>query len=83
MDTSVSCSLDLQYLQTMHNKPSLQARCEEPIMTSDWVFHLLLLPLLHASLFLPAAALRALLERALSSNNTTTHRAQKDWQADG
>lgn len=45
-------------------------------MTSDWglplLLALLLLALLYAFLYLPATAQRALLEQALSSNNTTT-----------
>lgn len=57
-------------------KSFLQARCEEPIMTSDWgiplLLALLLLALLYAFLYVPAAAQRALLEQALGSNNTTT-----------
>lgn len=60
----------------MQNKSFLQARCEEPLMTSEWGFPLLLalllLALLYAFLYLPATAQRALLEQALSSNNTTT-----------
>ena len=60
----------------MQNTSFLQARCEEPLMPSDWglplVLALLLLALLYAFLYLPATAQRALLEQALSSNNTTT-----------
>lgn len=45
-------------------------------MTSDWgiplLLALLLLALLYAFLYVPAAAQRALLEQALSSNSTTT-----------
>lgn len=44
-------------------------------MTSDWglplLLALLLLALLYAFLYLPATAQQALLEQALSSNNTT------------
>lgn len=70
-------------LCTMQNKSFLQARCEEPLMTSDWgiplVLALLLLALLYAFLYLPATAQRALLEQALSSNNTTTAVTTDDW----
>lgn len=56
-------------------KSFLQARSDEPIMISDWglplLLALLLLALLHSFLYLPAAAQRALLEQALSGNNTT------------
>ncbi|KAK5856564.1 hypothetical protein PBY51_008149 [Eleginops maclovinus] len=58
----------------MHNKSFLQARCDEPIMTSDWGLPLLLallgLALIYAFLYLPASAQRALMEQALRSNNT-------------
>lgn len=44
-------------------------------MTSDWglplLLALLVLALLYAFLYLPATAQKALLEQALSSNNTT------------
>lgn len=73
-------------LCTMPNKSFLQARCEEPLMTSDWgiplVLALLLLALLYAFLYLPATAQRALLEQALSSNNTTTAVTTDDWITD-
>lgn len=49
----------------------LQARCDEPIMTTDWgiplVIALLLLVLLYAFLYLPALSHRALLEQELSN----------------
>lgn len=74
----------------MHNKSFLQARCEEPLMTSDWglplLLALLMLALLYAFLYLPATAQRALLEQTLSSNNTTAARSatdEADWQTDG
>ncbi|KAK5885263.1 hypothetical protein CesoFtcFv8_018992 [Champsocephalus esox] len=72
----------------MHNKSFLQARCEEPIMTTDWgiplVLALLGLALIYAFLYLPATAQRALMEQALRSNNTTnitemTTPGNKDW----
>lgn len=75
-------------LWTMQNKSFLQARCEEPIMTSDWgvilLLALLLLALLYTFLYLPATAQRALLEQALSSSNTSTTpststTAREDW----
>eukprot|EP00064_Thunnus_orientalis_P016431 superscaffoldBa00003259_g16496 len=71
----------------MQNKSFLQARCDEPLMTSDWgiplLLALLLLGLLYAFLYLPATAQRALLEQALSSNNTTTLTTPKDdWLTD-
>lgn len=76
-------------LYTMQNKSFLQARCEEPLMTSDWglplLLALLLLALLYAFLYLPATAQRALLEQALSSNNTTaavTTPGTEDWLTD-
>lgn len=57
-------------------KSFLQARCDEPLTTSDWglplLLALLLLALVYTFLYLPATAQRALLEQALSSNNTTT-----------
>jgi len=60
----------------MENSSFLQARCEEPISTSDWglplLGALLVLALLYAFLYLPASAQRALLEEALSGNDTTT-----------
>lgn len=59
-------------------------------MTSDWglplLLALLMLALLYAFLYLPATAQRALLEQALSSNNTTVARStanEEDWQTDG
>lgn len=59
-------------------------------MTSDWglplLLALLMLALLYAFLYLPATAQRALLEQALSSNNTTMARStanEEDWQTDG
>lgn len=68
----------------MQNKSFLQARCEEPIMTSDWglplLLALLLLALLYAFLYLPATAQRALLEQSLGSNNTTA--GKEDWLTD-
>lgn len=71
----------------MQNKSFLQARCQEPIMTSNWglplLLALLLLALLYAFLYLPATAQRALLEQALSSNNTTALTTPKDdWLTD-
>ncbi|KAL7860955.1 hypothetical protein AOLI_G00173040 [Acnodon oligacanthus] len=52
----------------------LQARCEEPIMTSDWgvplVIALLLLVLLYAFLYLPALSHRALLEQEVGNQTT-------------
>ena len=58
------------------SKSFLQARCDEPLVTSDWglplLVALLVLALLYAFLYLPATAQRALLEQALRSNNTTT-----------
>lgn len=63
-------------MHNVHNKSFLQARCEEPLVTSDWglplLVALLVLALLYAFLYLPATAQRALLEQALRSNNTTT-----------
>ncbi|CAJ1076447.1 hypothetical protein GBF38_023297 [Xyrichtys novacula] len=60
----------------MPDKSFLQARCEEPLMTSDWgiplLAALLLLALVYTFLYLPATAQRALLEQALSMNNTST-----------
>ncbi|KAF3700350.1 hypothetical protein EXN66_Car016037 [Channa argus] len=60
----------------MPNKSFLQARCDEPIMTSDWglplLLALLLLAMVYAFLYLPATAQRALVDQALSSNDTTT-----------
>lgn len=59
-------------------------------MTSDWglplLLALLMLALLYAFLYLPATAQRALLEQALSSNNTTLARStadEEDWYTDG
>lgn len=59
-------------------------------MTSDWgiplLLALLMLALLYAFLYLPATAQRALLEQALSSNNTTAAQSapdRDDWQTDG
>lgn len=70
----------------MHNKSFLQARCEEPIMISDWglllLLALLLLALVYAFLYLPAVAHRALLEQAIRSNNNTgalTSPEKEDW----
>lgn len=67
----------------------MQARCNEPIMTSDWglplLVALLILALIYAFLYLPATAQRALLEQALSSNNTTTAvttAGKEDWLTD-
>ncbi|CAB1447720.1 unnamed protein product [Pleuronectes platessa] len=72
--TALLCSLHLDPC-IMQNTSFLQARCEEPIMTTDWglplLLALLLLALLYAFLYLPATAQRALLEQALRSNNTT------------
>lgn len=58
-------------------------------MTSDWgiplLLALLLLALLYAFLYVPAAAQRALLEQALGSNNTTTVEVASglgEWSAD-
>lgn len=52
----------------------LQARCEQPIMTTDWglllIIALLLLGLLYAFLYLPAITQRALLEQALANQRT-------------
>lgn len=55
----------------MQSKSFLQARCDEPIMTSDWgvplLLALLLLALIYAFLYLPATTQRALLEQAVSN----------------
>ncbi|CAL8305898.1 unnamed protein product [Merluccius merluccius] len=63
----------------MQNKSFLQARCEEPIMTSDWglplLLALLLLALLYAFLYLPALAQRALLDQALTNHTVHGHHA--------
>ena len=52
----------------------LQARCDEPIMTTDWglplLLALVLLGLLYAFLYLPAMAQRDLLEQALANHTT-------------
>lgn len=89
-DSSVARSSAATYLQIMHNKSFLQARCEEPIMTSDWgiplLLALLMLALLYTFLYLPATAQRALLEQALSTNNTTAVSStgdMEDWLTDG
>ncbi|KAK9534672.1 hypothetical protein VZT92_007102 [Zoarces viviparus] len=73
----------------MQNSSFLQARCDEPIMTSDWglplLVALLILALVYAFLYLPATAQRALLEQALRSNNTTsavTTAGKDDWPTD-
>ncbi|KAK2916469.1 hypothetical protein Q8A67_000843 [Cirrhinus molitorella] len=51
----------------------LQARCEQPIMTTDWglplIIALLLLGLLYGFLYLPAITQRALLEQALTNQS--------------
>lgn len=51
----------------------LQARCEDPIMTTDWglplIIALLLLGLLYVFLYLPAITQRALLEQALTNQS--------------
>lgn len=51
----------------------LQARCEEPIMTTDWglplIVALLLLGLLYGFLYLPALTQRALLEQAITNQS--------------
>ncbi|CAM4357855.1 unnamed protein product [Leuciscus chuanchicus] len=51
----------------------LQARCEDPVMTTDWglplIIALLLLGLLYVFLYLPAMTQRALLEQALSNQS--------------
>ncbi|CAL8265170.1 unnamed protein product [Gadus morhua 'NCC'] len=55
-----------------NNKSFLQARCDEPIMTSDWglplLLALLLLALLYAFLYLPSMAQRALLDQAMANH---------------
>ncbi|CAL8314556.1 unnamed protein product [Arctogadus glacialis] len=54
------------------NKSFLQARCDEPIMTSDWglplLLALLLLALLYAFLYLPSMAQRALMDQAMANH---------------
>lgn len=59
-------------------------------MTSDWgiplLLALLMLALLYTFLYLPATAQRALLEQALSTNNTTAVSSaddMEDWPTDG
>lgn len=58
-------------------------------MTSEWgvplLLALLLLALIYAFLYLPATAQRALLQQALSSNNTTAAEitsAMGEWSTD-
>lgn len=52
----------------------LQARCDEPLMTTDWgiplIIALVLLGLLYAFLYLPATMQRALLEQAMNNQST-------------
>lgn len=62
----------LSVLSTMQGS-FLQARCEEPIMTTDWglplIVALLLLGLLYGFLYLPALTQRALLEQAITNQS--------------
>ncbi|KAJ8344941.1 hypothetical protein SKAU_G00291340 [Synaphobranchus kaupii] len=60
----------------------LQARCQEPIMTTDWglplFIALVLLGLLYAFLYLPATVHRALLQEALANQTAAATRGQGD-----
>lgn len=63
----------------------LQARCQEPIMTTDWgvplIIALLLLGLIYAFLYLPAITQRALLEQALNNQSANVDFLPKeDWE---
>ena len=52
----------------------LQARCDEPLMTTDWgiplFIALVVLGLIYAFLYLPAITHRALLEEAMKNQST-------------
>lgn len=52
----------------------LQARCKQPVMTTDWgiplLIALVLLGLVYAFLYLPATLYRAMLEQALSNQSS-------------
>ncbi|KAL1278325.1 hypothetical protein QQF64_024998 [Cirrhinus molitorella] len=60
----------------------LQARCEQPIMTTDWglplIIALLLLGLLYGFLYLPAITQRALLEQALTNQSANVDLLPKE-----